>query len=325
MLDSSPRQTRLRTCALARVLPSIIFIFSVSSLLADRVYLRSGQQLDGAVVNQNKSEVTFRTESGQVQKIQKSEIVRIAYGNLTPEQKAAEEKQKQEEAARLAAYQKQQAEAQRLEAERKEADRQAAAKREEEIRKSQNAKEQAQKTREQSKASENKTLQPRPQAFGCAWRSALLPGWGQYACGQSRAAIEVGALFLGAGAYAAQQNALQRKALRDYDRQSLYGFVAFAQQGAIQTGINYELVKQSKGEYHSRLRNYSQSLSILSVIYLAQVAHAFWIGSTSNQVAPTPGYSVERTSIAIGSDRRASNDLLLAASNRIDLTFTRRF
>lgn len=156
--------------------------------------------------------------------------------------------------------------------------------------------------------------------------TATWPGWGQYACGQTRSAIEVGALFLGAGAYAAQQNALQKKALRDYDRQSLYGFVAFAQQGTIQTGINYELVKQSKGEYRSRLRNYSQSLSILSVIYLAQVAHAFWIGRPSNQVANvSPGNSMENTSIAIRPESRASSALLSAASNRVDFSFTRRF
>ena len=323
MFGASPWQ---KTRALARVLLSILFTICASSLLADRVYLRSGQQLDGTIVNQNKNEITFRAESGQVQKIQKSDIVRIVYGNLTPEQKANEEKQKQEEAARLAAYQKQLAEAQRLETEKQEADRKAAAKREEEIRKSQSANEQALKTQEQSRPSENRTSQPRPQAFGCAWRSALLPGWGQVACGQTRSAIEVGVLFLGAVMYAGQQNAFQRNALREYNRQSLYGFIAFAQQGVALTGINYELVKQSKGDYHSRLRNYSQSLSILSFTYLAQVAHAFWIGRPSNQVANvSPGYSMENTSIAIRPEWRASSPLLSAASNRIDFSFTRRF
>ena len=92
------------TRAIVRVLLSMILAFSVSGLLADRVYLRNGQQLDGAIVNQNKSEITFRAESGQVQEIQKSDLVRIVYGNLTPEQKAIEAKQKQE--AALAASQR---------------------------------------------------------------------------------------------------------------------------------------------------------------------------------------------------------------------------
>lgn len=293
-----------------------------SALWADRVYLRNGTQIDGVIINQNKNEVTFRSGSGQEQKIQKSDIARIVYGNMTPEQKASEEKQKQDEAARLAAYQKQLAEAKRLETEKQEAERRRA----EQLREEEARKAQAVRDREQTKQNENKPAQSQPSAAGCAWRSALLPGWGQYACGQTRSAIEVGALFLGAGAYAAQQNALQRNALRSYNRTSLYGYLAFAQQGNLQTTIQYELTKQSKGEYRSRLRNYGQAVSIVGFIYVAQIAHAFWIGRPVSPVASAPpGYSMESTSITIQPDWRASSSLLPSSGNRMDLTFTRRF
>lgn len=322
MRASFQMKRQLRNRAPGRILLGLLFVivFTSSSLLADRVYLRSGQQLDGAIVDQNKNEVTFRPESGQVQKIPKSDIVRIVYGNPTPEQKANEEKQKREEAAHLEAYQKQIAEAKRLETEKQEAVRKRAEQaRDEEARK-------AQGLQEQNKQPENKPSQSQPSAAGCAWRSALLPGWGQYACGQTRSAIEVGALFLGAGAYAAQQNALQRNALKAYNRTSLYGYLAFAQQGNLQTAIQYELTKQSKGEYRSRLRNYTQAVSVVGFIYVAQIAHAFWIGRPVSPVGSAPpGYSMESTSITIQPDWRASSSLLPSSGNRMDLTFTRRF
>lgn len=237
-----------------------------SALHADRVYMRNGVQLDGAIVNQNKNEITLRLNSGQVQKVQKIDILRIVYGSPPPEQIAKEEKQKQDEIARIQAYQNQMAEEQR----QKEAAQKA----------------QAAKTIEQPRqVPGNANTDAGPGPRGCAFRSAVLPGWGQFACGQTRSAIEAGALFLGAGAYAAQQNALQRHALTHYNRQSLYGFVALGQQGVFQTAIQYELVKQSRGQYHSRLQSYNQSMSILSFIYLAQIAHAYWIGRTANQSA----------------------------------------
>ncbi|MCE9598936.1 MAG: hypothetical protein K8S54_13300 [Spirochaetia bacterium] len=251
-------------------------VFAGSLLHADSVYLRNGAIVDGEIVNQNKSEIKFRSNAGQVQTIQKTDIARIVYG--VQDQKIREEKAKKEQAERLAEYQKQQEAAR--------------------IANQQRIGEESKRAEADKQNTERKNTAPRgpaiPTALGCVWRSALLPGWGQYACGSTRSAVEVGVLFTGGVAYAAQQNALQRHALRNYDRQSLYGFLVFAQRGVAQTGINYELVKQARGQYHSRLHNYSQSVSILSLIYLGQIAHAYWIGRSGQSVAESSsGYAMD--------------------------------
>ncbi len=115
-------------------------------LLADTVILKSGQEVDGQIVNQSETTITIRTRQG-VQTIGKGNVRRIFYGDAYRKQqdelkrkreeeqrrkeeeekrKAEEEQKRLEEEKRLAEEEaKKQAEQERLEQERREAEEKA--------------------------------------------------------------------------------------------------------------------------------------------------------------------------------------------------------
>ncbi len=166
-------------------LVSVILLFSVpASLLAETVFLRSGQYINGELTAQSKDTVTLRTANGE-QVILKSRIKRILYNTTTPD-----EKKKLEEEAK--------AEEQKREKERVERERIADAKRKEEADK----RAQAEADRRRDEAAAKKTggggslfrgLLSEATLAG-VWRSAVIPGWGQYHQGrQDRAKIYAGA------------------------------------------------------------------------------------------------------------------------------------
>lgn len=268
-----------------RLFVTILLTIAASSLPADRVYLRNGRQLDGIVVRQTRNDITFRLGNGQTQSIQKSDILRMVYGNAARGEQLDEEKRKQDEATKTEPAGK-----------------------------------------DSSTSVDPTSDLARPGTFGAAWRSALVPGWGQYTSGDRRSAIEVGILFLGAGAYAAQRNAVQRSDHRAYNRTSLQGFLAYGQQGLSQTAIQMELVRREKGQYHSSLRSYEQAISILVFFYVAQIAQALWIGRSSG--SPAAFFEHDRAptlSIEFVSQQPDSFREHVIQSQSVLLTFTGRF
>lgn len=126
-----------------------LFIFALLlpvSLLADTVILKSGQEVDGQIINQSETTITIRTRQG-VQTIGKGTVRRILYGDAYRNQqdelkrkreeelrrKEEEEKRKAEEEAKRLEEQKrkaaeaarEEAEQERLERERREAEEKA--------------------------------------------------------------------------------------------------------------------------------------------------------------------------------------------------------
>ncbi|MEQ8350540.1 MAG: hypothetical protein RH862_03595 [Leptospiraceae bacterium] len=126
-----------------------LFIFALLlpvSLLADTVILKSGQEVDGQIINQSETTITIRTRQG-VQTIGKGTVRRIFYGDAYRNQqdelkrkreeelrrKEEEEKRKAEEEAKRLEEQKrkaaeaarEEAEQERLERERQEAEEKA--------------------------------------------------------------------------------------------------------------------------------------------------------------------------------------------------------
>lgn len=155
--------------AFLKYFTAALFLFMLPAvLLADRVMLRSGEQIDGEIVNQTRSELRIRGPGG-FRTIQKSDIRRVIFSD--PEEEARikrEEEEKRKAEERLAEQKRldeerarEEARLRRIEEERKqEADRVAEEKRrQEEEKKAQEARLENERIQEEArrKAEEEKT------------------------------------------------------------------------------------------------------------------------------------------------------------------------
>lgn len=157
---------------------SVLLFFLVfaplAEVLSDSVLLKNGEVHSGQIIGQDRSTVRLRTANGQSLAIPKTKIKRVTYG------RAADEKLKQDQ-ARLAAARREQElldKRRRLEAERTKQEEQRL---EEEQQKQAQQLLREKETREKIESAEN---QQKTGGFSvdlsALWRSALLPGWGQY-------------------------------------------------------------------------------------------------------------------------------------------------
>lgn len=167
-----------------RSLAIFLTLSAPASLLAETVFFRNGQYLNGELIAQTKETVTMRTATGE-QVISKAKIKRILYNTTS-----AEDKKKLEEQAK--------AEEKKREQERIERERIAEAKRKDDDAK----RAQAEEARKRDEAAAKKSSGGGSLFGGLVseatlagvWRSAVIPGWGQYYQGrQDRAKIYAGA------------------------------------------------------------------------------------------------------------------------------------
>lgn len=259
-------------------------IFMPALLFADTVFLRSGVRLEGTIVGQTRTEIRIQTANG-IQVLQKTNIQRVVY--LSPE-----EKQKQEEAVRRQEEEYRRQEAERIrtaEAERiRIADE---ARRQQEIQKAEQArKEEEARKAEALKKEQDKRNQP-PAAIsnatfgGVMWRSALLPGWGQWYAGNRWTGIFTGVLFAGAIGYADQE---RRQALSDrnaYDSDVARNKYLMLM-NIDRIGLVFFLDSVSQTQYARRSADYNKSLNAVAFVYVAQLVHAFFTGRTLAAPAP---------------------------------------
>ena len=108
-----------------RTLLILALVFPVT-LLADTIILKTGQEVDGQIVNQSETTITIRTRQG-VQTIGKGNVSRVLYGDAYRKQqdelkrKREEERKRKEEEERRKAEEEQK----RLEEEQRQADEEA--------------------------------------------------------------------------------------------------------------------------------------------------------------------------------------------------------
>jgi hypothetical protein len=107
-----------RSLCFATGLFVLLSVLLPGELRADRIFLRSGEVVNGQIINQSQATVTVRTRDG-VRTYAKGQIARIQYGNFPDpeeERRKEEERERQREADR-----RRQEEIQRIEEERKRA------------------------------------------------------------------------------------------------------------------------------------------------------------------------------------------------------------
>ncbi|MBL8021356.1 MAG: hypothetical protein JNM27_16920 [Leptospirales bacterium] len=150
-----------------------------SPLLADKILLKDGSVIEGEVFHQTSVFVRVRNSAG-VQTVNKVDIRRIIFEEV--KKPADEDRQRAEalERVRLAEEARRAQEAQAIEAQKRE-----------EARKAEEARRQKEEEEKARNAEKPREITHR----GAIWRSAVLPGWGQYYTGRKKVGLGLGAAF----------------------------------------------------------------------------------------------------------------------------------
>ncbi len=267
------------------------FLWIESPLYSDTIFLRNERVIEGKIINQNRTEVTIETLDGK-KTFLKEKILRISFKqyNLKEEaakRKAEEERKEAEEEERRKAQ-----ETRRLEMERASAlmERRASLPGEEltwlrmhlDLR----------RPEKHEESVETDVLEDPSVLTGDAgrsrlpalWRSALLPGWGQYHLGNKwkGALYASGFLFtaaLAAGYYSsADRYATSRKNLQmEKDLLILYGVTQYKMPGAIAAELYYGTqinLKTDRANGRSRIYNVFFAAGVL--LYGVNIVDAAW-------------------------------------------------
>ncbi len=129
----------------------------LAGLLADTLTLKDGTVLEGKILSQSQVQIQIQTKEG-IKTIPKPAVRRIVFGPSDVEKKPEKTPEQEEE-------ERQKAEA---------------------LRKEQEAAERARKEREAELERQRQIQIAEERSRGALWRSAVLPGWGQYYKGEER-------------------------------------------------------------------------------------------------------------------------------------------
>ncbi|AOP36617.1 hypothetical protein A0128_19435 [Leptospira tipperaryensis] len=263
------------------------------SLFAETVLLHEGGSFRGKVVTQNQKTITLQTKEGK-RVVAKKEILKVIYKDIDEEE---------EERIRNA-------EVKRLEDEKLSKQRNLDLKKQ---------KEEEERLRKEKEADEKnqKPLPPAPppkpavSKAGALGRSAILPGWGQWASGRKFAAVIYPTLFLAAGYAVYENNRKYHVARKDYES---YGnpysneAIALSALGVYNPTLPpvitdpltlYLYNETSSNQYQNRreavdkaYKNLQTSIGVLAGIYLINLADAFIFGgAVSSSVGISDGSS----------------------------------
>ncbi|BDA80790.1 hypothetical protein LPTSP3_g37200 [Leptospira kobayashii] len=197
---------------------TIIFLtaFTVLSLSAENILLKKGGVIKGKVVEQDQNKIKVKKEDGSIATVSKADILKVVYKEHLAE--GEEEKlRKAEEAKALANAEKERLKKEKEEAERLKKELADKEKSDKDLA-AQNAKEEAErkkKAEEQAKldAANRKDLT----RGGAVWRSALLPGWGQWKQGRKIPAILYPSLIAVGLFFTYDRNRIFLNAKNDYN------------------------------------------------------------------------------------------------------------
>ncbi|MCB1322970.1 MAG: hypothetical protein KDK34_22125 [Leptospiraceae bacterium] len=169
----------------------LLLVLSASTLQAETLILKSGQQVEGRILSQTRTEVRIRTANG-VQVISKTDIRRILYNDqqIQEEARRQEELRRQQEEERRRQEEEARRQAEETQRQEEEAQRQA-----EEARRQ--AEEEARRRAEEN-ANVEQDQEPKVTVWNSLLRSAILPGWGQIHSGRSGSGWMIMGGFLGA-------------------------------------------------------------------------------------------------------------------------------
>ncbi len=136
-----------------------------------------------------------------------------------------------------------------------------------------------------------------------AGRSSLIPGWGHYATDHSYYAATYLGLTVVSLAYVASTRSTALKAESNYSSSantiSLVTYLQIASGTNVGVAFIGSMFAQAGpyNEYQSKVTAYNNSLGILSLIYLGQLAHAFYTGMKHEELEAGKMAADKKTSL----------------------------
>lgn len=197
----------------------ICFAFTSSLFSKNTIILKNGKSIKGLVVAQDDKTLTYKDEKNKETKILKKTILKVVFKDLDEAEvkrvKAEEERKikerekalaleqslKQKEAERLAEEERQREEFERIEQERLSFEKEQERLRLEELERNSRSK------------------------YSVVWRSALVPGWGQYYAGNTNSGIVYASLFYASLGYALSENAKIPALRSNYENAQFFDFI----------------------------------------------------------------------------------------------------
>ncbi|MBM9502307.1 hypothetical protein JWG44_18810 [Leptospira sp. 201903071] len=271
----------------------LLFLLPLS-LFAETVLLHEGGSFRGKVITQNQKTITLQTKEGK-RVVAKKEILKVIYKDISEEEeeRIRDAEIKRLEEAKLAKQRNLDLKKQQEEEERLRKEREAAEKNRPPI------------------APTPPPKKPEVSKAGALGRSAVLPGWGQWASGRKFAAVIYPTLFLAAG-YAVYENNrkyhVARKEYESYGNPYSTGAIALSTLGVANPTLppvitdplslyvynesSSNLYQNKKDAVDKAYRNLQTSLGVLAGIYLINLADAFIFGgAVSSSVGISDGSS----------------------------------
>lgn len=267
----------------------IVFFIWTSSILSETVILRSGGIEKGKITDQNDKSVTITRENGKKIEIAKSKILKVVYKDVTEaealklkadleakEKEKADIKLKEDEEKRITEQKENEREAARLKAE-------------------------AENLKNQNLVASDGAVKCGSR-FGIFWRSAILPGWGQYCAGYNKSAFTFFAssslLLYNSEIRIAKQldsaestynnaNLIYQSSGPFSDFRVIDALVAErASSKFVENSVWNEFLDSTKNQYQEKVIEHNVNRGLLGLVYSFNLFHAYWI--ERNQSTPTP-------------------------------------
>ncbi|TGM89764.1 LA_0442/LA_0875 N-terminal domain-containing protein [Leptospira licerasiae] len=256
-----------------KVRSTIFFLLAMfltpSLLFADQtILLRKGGKLTGNVVGQNEKTITVQSESGK-QTINKRDILKIIYKDITKEEENRIRK-------------------------------------EEEKKVQENPQVVEEPVQIIPPPTSTASTEPGRNRWSAVWRSAVLPGWGQWYTDNKSEAKITGGAFIASLAYAGYSRSEAESAKSKYDdavsKSSTTGSYIYG--GGVANFYLLTVVPGARADYESSVQAYNTSVYVLGGVYLAQLVRTYFLGKSWEQgasagpvawtVVPKPDWSAGR-------------------------------
>ena len=268
MLYGKNRQEKNLVMWMKRYSVIIIALFITAGLHSATLILRSGKIVKGKVVTQDSRTLTYKNDSGKTVILQKKEILKVVYKDINEDEAARIRESEKKREKELAQKQKELAE-------------QRAREEELEREKARELLERSKKTAQKESGKSGVTRN------GAIWRSAVLPGWGQYADGRKKEAIALGSLFWVSGISWYNKNREMLNAARDLGQMNnpYNTFTPLPDLSNPVSAVLYSEPMQSQQHTVDRHYREARSFALLTLIYYSiNVADAaFYHSSVSNK------------------------------------------
>lgn len=165
----------------------------LGNIFSDSIILKNGTFQKGKIIGQTSEQISLQTTEGKVVEIPKNRIIKVVFRDVTNEEALQIKKEEEEKFSKL----KDSEEKNRLEQEEK-------------LQKERELNEALEKKKQEEELQNSKDTIPRSSVL---WRSAVLPGWGQYVQGRKWQGLTYSFLTIaGLGvAYGNHQNFLNAK------------------------------------------------------------------------------------------------------------------